>query len=63
VYDLRHPWQPQQLRYQWWHPRAAAKHDESPWESRTLKNPFKMMVAQAGLEPSFHRLEFSSTIY
>jgi hypothetical protein len=62
VYDPRHPRQPQQLRYQQWRPGAPAKHDESPWESRTSKQPFKTMVVQAGLQPSFHQLEFSSAI-
>jgi hypothetical protein len=44
VYDLRHPQQPQQLRYQLWCPGAPAKNDESPWESSTSKEPFEMML-------------------
>jgi hypothetical protein len=53
MYDLSHPWQSQQVRYQWWHCGVAAKHAESPWENMNSKKPFQMIVVEVGVRMIF----------
>jgi hypothetical protein len=53
VYNLRHQWHPQQLRYQWWCFGAPAEDVESPWESNTSKQPLQTVVVEAGIELIF----------
>jgi hypothetical protein len=53
VYNPMHPRQPQQLGYQWLRSGVPAKHDESPCESSTSKQPFQMMVDEVVLHTSF----------
>jgi hypothetical protein len=53
LYDPRHQWQPQQLRYQQWCSGAPAEHTEFLWESNTLKQPLSTIIVEAGIELIF----------
>jgi hypothetical protein len=48
MYDLRHPRQPQHLRYQRWHCGVAVKHTESTWEDSNSEQPFQTIVVEEG---------------